>query len=205
MLGNEVSITMFTRRDWEESVLFSDRFDRIQRRMLSGVFASKGSDYQFVCSFTMRSGLTGDFIGPSMVISDRFRAREYAVAGTALVLELTSAPSFATLRSAVTWMKAFSEPSVFERVVERLNLPAPGVHATGNELAFFILDVLKLSFEIRLVGLQKQSHLNGKVGTVLGFDTRSTLRMKVCVNGADLSVLSQNLSRAPLGFKRKKG
>jgi hypothetical protein len=88
-------------------------------------------------------------------------------------------------------------------VKERLHLPAPGLQASGNELAFLILEVLHLSFEIRLVGLQNQSQLNGKVGTVLEFDSKNTLRMKVCVNGTNISVLSKNITRAPFGFKRK--
>jgi hypothetical protein len=201
--GNDISVTMFTREDWQESETFSDLFDGTRRQLLSGLFDSQGFDNQYAVSFTRRTALTGDFISPTTMIVDTFRPKEYAVAGTALVLELTSAPTLAVLRKAVTWTTTFQKPGVLEQVMERLNLPAPGLQASGNEIAFLILEVLQLSFEIRLVGLQNQSHLNGKVGTVLGFDTKNTLRMKVCVNGTDISVLSNRMVRAPLGFKRK--
>ena len=201
--GNEISITMFTREDWNKSVAISEVVSSMQRHLLSGLFDSKGFGNQYACSFTRRNALTGDFIVPTTMIVDKFRPEEYAVAGTRLVLELTSAPTLAVLARAFTWTKTFSKPNVFERVKERLHLPAPGLQASGNELAFLILEVLHLSFEIRLVGLQNQSQLNGKVGTVLEFDSKNTLRMKVCVNGTNISVLSKNITRAPFGFKRK--
>jgi hypothetical protein len=201
--GNGISITMFTREDWEESETFAYHFVGRQRSFLNAFFNSKRSEHHFLCSFIIRTASTGELIMPSIMAINKLRTREYTVGGAALVLELTSAaPSLAALWRAFSWFKTYSGANLCEQIAVRLET-IPNLQACGNELAFLILEQLELRFEIRLTGLQNQSHLNGKVGIVLGFNAKNLLRMFVSVNCTVISVLSKNMVRAPLGFKRK--
>ena len=187
--GSEIRVQMFPRSFWDEDPQFLDMFSSEFRESLCQRFgeASFCPNEVFVCGFTIEQRGPGVH---TIWIIEQFIY--HTVRGAEIVEALTAAIRAEDLTDAFDWIEKNVHSGVAQYVLQHLRDRSISVHgsttpqgsvpfpsrALNNEVAYMIMNILNIEFDIRLTGLCGAVHLNGREGVIRGIDPANHERFK---------------------------
>ena len=183
--GSEIRVEVTPRRIWEEdpSICSSDVRAWLQQNFGGSSFGPT-QDYCFVFTMSQRN-LTSH----STLVTYPFDRR--IVHGAEIVEALTVATRAGDIANAFAWIVSSFSSHTAQKTLQVIrsrailhgsttlagSLPVPS-RAINNEVAYMMMDLLRLEFHVRLTGLRGAAHLNGREGVIRGEDPGNNERWK---------------------------
>jgi len=214
--GSTTRVAMMPRSFWDEDPRFLDTFstaDRESIRLMSGE-ASFSTSTDYVCVFsTEQQGKPRHKI----MISRAFRS-DGPVCVVKIVEALTAATRPEDLADALAWFENALTAQDAHKQLQFIRHRARSLHgcissqgsvpvptrALNIEVAYMMMKILDLAFDIRLTGLRSATHLNGREGVVRGQDPVDTKRWTALLDdGMCVSVKSANIVHVRRGDYRR--
>jgi len=178
--GSTIRVQMIPRSFWDEDPRFLDTFTVAARE---GIQMRYGDELSFCSSTKYLSVLRYDKQGKqrSTFVTRAFRANG-AVRAAEIVEALTAETKPEDLADAFAWFGNVLPAQLAQDFLQIIRNRATTVHgctapqgsvpiptrALNNEVAYGIMKVLELAFDIRLTDLRSATHLNGREGVIRG-------------------------------------
>jgi|AntAceMinimDraft_5_1070358.scaffolds.fasta_scaffold30226_1 hypothetical protein len=220
--GRGVRVKVMPRSFWETDPRFIvDGFDCGDRKTLMQAFGDPMfcPDNSYMCYYGDENQLLphnrhSSFTRLMLIISP---FSSDVVSGTKIVEALTSATRSNDVANAFDWIKngcprqaeilqlLRNRATVFHGIITPGgSVPTP-TRALNNEVAYMMMDVMQLDFEICLTGLHGAVHFNGRKGVIRNMDPKNPMRWTARLDdGACVSVKATNFAYARRGnFKRR--
>jgi hypothetical protein len=186
--GSTIRVEMIPRSMWDEDPRFLDTFTAADLEGIQILFgeASFSTSTAYVCILsTERQGKPRKTI----VVAHAFGV-DGPIGAIEIVEALTTATRPEDLADALAWFEnKLTAQNAHERIqfirhpsdhyMVALHRRAPYLvpnRALNTEVAYMMMDTLRLAFDIRLTGLRSATYLNGREGVIRGQDPANTER-----------------------------
>jgi len=180
--GSTTRVKLIPRSMWDEDPHFLDTFSTADRESIRLIFdeASFSTSTDYVCVLsTKQQGKPRHKI----MISLAYRA-DGPVCVVKIVEALTAATRSEDLADAFAWFENALTAQVAHKQIQFIRHRARSLHgctssqgsvpvptrALNTEVAYMMMNALRLAFDIRLTGLRSATHLNGREGVIRGQD-----------------------------------
>jgi hypothetical protein len=204
--GSTIRVAMMPRSFWDEDPRFLDTFTAAHREMIRTSFgeASSSASTAYVCIYVCM--LCAKKQGTIVVVrAFRDNGPVYAVK---IVEALMAATRPEDLADAFGWFENTLPAQDAHKQLQFIRHRARSLHgctapqgsvpvptrALNTEVAYMMMQILRLAFDIRLTGLRSATHLNGREGAIRGQDPADTERWTARLDdGICVSVKAANI------------
>jgi hypothetical protein len=214
--GSTTRVKLIPRSMWDEDPHFLDTFSTADRESIRLIFdeASFSTSTDYVCVIsTEQQGKPRHKI----MISLAYRA-DGPVCVVKIVEALTAATRPEDLADAFAWFENALTAQVAHKQIQFIRHRARSLHgctssqgsvplptrALNTEVAYMMMNALRLAFDIRLTGLRSATHLNGREGVIRGQDPTDMDRWTARLDdGICVSVKAANIMHVRRGDYRR--
>jgi len=214
--GSKIRIAMIPRSSWDEDPRFLDTISTADREGIRMMFG----EASFSASTKFMSMICAERQGkPRQAHITNFT---FQADGPIFVVNIVDALTAATrpedLADAFAWFESMLPEhdahnqiqfirhrarSLHGCTAPQSSLPVP-TRALNTEVAYMMMDILNLAFDIRLTGLRSATHLNGREGVIRGQDPADTERWRARLDdGTCVSVKAANIVHVRRGDYRR--
>jgi hypothetical protein len=215
--GSTIRVAMIPRSFWDEDPRFLDTFTTAIRERIQMIFgeASFSASTKYLCM------LCADRQGkPTQTITTtRTSQTDGSIRAVEIVEALTAATRQEDLANAFAWFEnKLTEQDARDELLQFIRDRARSLHgcaspqgcipvpnrALNTEVAYMMMDTLRLAFDIRLTGLRSATHLNGREGVIRGQDPADRKRWTARLDdGTCVSVKAANIVHVRRGDYRR--
>jgi hypothetical protein len=178
--GSAIRVEMMPRSFWDEDPRFLDTFSTAQREGIRLMFgkASLSASTDYLCML----GAERQGKPEQTEISTRAFRADGPIPVVRIVEALTAATRPEDLADAFAWFESMLPEQDTHKQLQFIRHRARSLHgctapegsvpvptrALNTEVAYMMMDALDLAFDIRLTGLRRATHLNGREGVIRG-------------------------------------
>jgi len=214
--GSTIRVEMMPRSFWDEDPRFLDTFATADREGIQMMFekASFSASTDYMCMLCAeRQGKPRQTI----LLSYAFEA-DGPIRAVKIVEALTAATRPEDLADAFAWFENKLKAQDAHKQLQFIRHRARSLHgctaprgfvpdptrALNIEVAYMIMDSMRLAFDIRLTGLRSATHLNGREGAIHGLDHADPERWTARLDdGMCVSVKAANIVHVRRGDYRR--
>jgi len=214
--GSTIRVEMIPRSFWDEDPRFLDTFATADREGIQMMFekASFSASTDYMCMLCAeRQGKPRQTI----LLSYAFEA-DGPIRAVKIVEALTAATRPEDLADAFAWFENKLKAQDAHKQLQFIRHRAGSLHgctaprgsvpdptrALNIEVAYMMMDSMRLAFDIRLTGLRSATHLNGREGVIRGQDPAEEERWTARLDdGMCVSVKAANIVHVRRGDYRR--